>query len=38
MKLNNKILVTGGSGRFGKTLKNLITKILLPNKKTIRHN
>ena len=33
MKLNNKILVTGGSGRFGKTLKNLITKILSTQQK-----
>ena len=33
----NKILVTGGSGRFGKILIKKIKKLYISNKKTTRH-
>ena len=36
MKLNNKILVTGGAGRFGKVLKKLNYKnFIFPTKKQL---
>ena len=36
MKLNNKILVTGGSGRFGKTLNKFNYKnFIYPTKKQL---